>query len=275
LIDRQDLDPEIFLEMEPTQATSSTAPLRLDCALTAQQPVNQDHLFYPAPTSSVEITLQAWQQIIDKAWEFGIPHILFTGGEPTLRDDLLALIQHAEQNGQVVGLVSDGFRMIEPAYFDEILRSGLDHVIQLIQPQNELAWQSLVKMEEADLFITAHLTITPSNKTQIKEALIKAASIGVNAFSLSSSDTSVLDTMLSMREIAANMDIPLVSGLPVPFAEMDLHSLEPEAAEKHPRSNWLYADPSGTLYLRPQDTTKIADLQNEVWPEIWERISRL
>ena len=42
---------------------------------------------------------------MDKAWAAGIPHITFTGGEPTLRDDLPALIAHAEKIGQVTGLL--------------------------------------------------------------------------------------------------------------------------------------------------------------------------
>ena len=52
-----------------------------------------------APTKRVdrELTTNEWQTIMDKAWAVGIPHLTFTGGEPTLRDDLPALIAHAEK----------------------------------------------------------------------------------------------------------------------------------------------------------------------------------
>ena len=33
-----------------------------------------------------ELTTDEWGDILDKAWAAGIPHITFTGGEPTLRD---------------------------------------------------------------------------------------------------------------------------------------------------------------------------------------------
>ena len=48
--------------------------------------------------------------------------MVFTGGEPTLRDDLPELIAHAESNGQVSGLLSDGLRFADPAYLDSLLR---------------------------------------------------------------------------------------------------------------------------------------------------------
>jgi MoaA/NifB/PqqE/SkfB family radical SAM enzyme len=42
--------------------------------------------------------------MLDRLWQLGIPHIVFTGGEPTLRPDLPDLIAHAERNGQIAGL---------------------------------------------------------------------------------------------------------------------------------------------------------------------------
>ncbi len=45
----------------------------------------------------------------------GIPHVVFTGGEPTLRDDLPELIAHAERNGQITGLNTNGRRLADRA----------------------------------------------------------------------------------------------------------------------------------------------------------------
>lgn len=41
-----------------------------------------------------ELTTQQWKQVLDKCKEAGIPQITFTGGEPTMRDDLLELIEY-------------------------------------------------------------------------------------------------------------------------------------------------------------------------------------
>lgn len=43
-----------------------------------------------------ELTTEQWKEIIDKCRKACIPQITFTGGEPTMRDDLCELIEHAK-----------------------------------------------------------------------------------------------------------------------------------------------------------------------------------
>lgn len=43
-----------------------------------------------------ELDTNTWKAIIDKCRECGIPQITFTGGEPTMRDDLVELIEHSK-----------------------------------------------------------------------------------------------------------------------------------------------------------------------------------
>ena len=52
-------------------------------------------------------------------------HIIFTGGEATLRPDLPDLIKHAEDLGQVTGLLTNGLRLSETFYLQKLLQSGL------------------------------------------------------------------------------------------------------------------------------------------------------
>ena len=94
-------------------ADELSAPYRLDCALTYRLPSEVDPQFAPQERASRELSTAEWTSILDKAWANGIPHIIFTGGEPTLREDLIELILHAENLGQVTGLLTDGIRMTE------------------------------------------------------------------------------------------------------------------------------------------------------------------
>jgi radical SAM protein with 4Fe4S-binding SPASM domain len=57
-----------------------------------------------------------------------VPHIVFTGGEATLRDDLPELIQHAERNGQITGLNTNARRLMNMDYVRQLVDAGLDHV---------------------------------------------------------------------------------------------------------------------------------------------------
>lgn len=43
-----------------------------------------------------ELPTHSWKAIIDKCRKAGIPQITFTGGEPTLRDDLVELVEHSK-----------------------------------------------------------------------------------------------------------------------------------------------------------------------------------
>src|SRR4030067_1230802 len=100
---------------------------------------------------------------MDKAWQAGIPHIVFTGGEPTLRDDLPQLISHAETNGQVTGLLTDGYRMQNSEYLDSLLQTGLDHLVILLNLIEDRIWTVIQSTLQADLSTTVHLTITSQN----------------------------------------------------------------------------------------------------------------
>ena len=42
-----------------------------------------------------ELSTEEWKKILDKCREAGIPQVTFTGGEPTMREDLMELIKYA------------------------------------------------------------------------------------------------------------------------------------------------------------------------------------
>jgi len=89
--------PICDLEVETTAPFSAnpTAPYRMDLALTYRCNNACAHCYNARSRNYPELSTQEWFSILDKLWALGIPHIVFTGGEPTLRDDLAELIHHA------------------------------------------------------------------------------------------------------------------------------------------------------------------------------------
>ncbi len=76
--------------------------------------------------STPDLSQQAWQSIIEKiATEAQVPSISFTGGEPTLRSDLPALIAFAKRLGMRVNLISNGF-LIDEKMIEKFVAAGLD-----------------------------------------------------------------------------------------------------------------------------------------------------
>jgi hypothetical protein len=251
LISTPDLDPVSFLDFERITPHSAalTAPLRLDCALTYRLPANSEAEYAPTKRVGRELTTDEWRTIMDKAWQAGIPHIIFTGGEATLRDDLPELIAHAERNGQVCGLLTDGLKLADKEYLGLLLQTGLDHILFLLQPDNNESWVALENIMAEDIFVTVHFTLNESNLMKAAGVLERLAKLNVQSLSLTVSDNSLLDTYNAIRDKAASLELTLKFDLPVPYSLSNPVAYEtqednvPDGAGKA----WLYVEPDGDV----------------------------
>jgi organic radical activating enzyme len=275
LISRDDIDPEIFLDMESTQYEKLSFPLRLDCALTYRLPEGVDPAYSPARRVHTELGTHEWKLILDKAWKDYIPHIIFTGGEPTMREDLVELIQHAENNGQVTGLLSDGQKLADPAYFNQLLTSGLDHLLFLLQPEKDQSWHILETALKADLAVVTHVTLTPRNVNQINSTLERLASLQGHYLSLSGSDSAIHESLTAAYEKAAQLDLNLVWDLPVPFSEFNPIAItqQPDDPTKHSRKSWLYIEPDGDILTSQESETVLGNVLKDPIGILWNQIS--
>jgi hypothetical protein len=275
VIDVPDLDPEMFLgfERQDVHATDLSAPLRLDCALTYRLPEGVDPSLAPTKRVDRELTTAEWLSIINKAWQAGIPHIVFTGGEPTLRDDLVELLSRAEANGQVTGLLSDCLRLSDPVYLDGLLKTGLDHLMVIFQPGKERSWGGLSTSLAGDLFVAIHITITPSTAPSTPDLLRWLAEQGVKAVSLSISNPELSSDLTLARDQAAALGLSLVWDLPVPYSALNPVALETQAdaASKGKNQAALYIEPDGDV-LPAQGINKVlGNMLRDPWEQIWAK----
>jgi radical SAM protein with 4Fe4S-binding SPASM domain len=119
---------ELNLETTAPFSARPTAPYRMDLAVTYRCNNECGHCYNARPRNYPELTTSQWKAILDKLWQTGIPHVVFTGGEPTLRSDLPELVAHAEGNGQITGINTNARRLSDPAYLEALVKAGLDHV---------------------------------------------------------------------------------------------------------------------------------------------------
>ncbi len=251
LISTEDLDPVSFLDFELAQPHSAdlNAPLRLDCALTYRLPEKTQAEYTPTKRVDRELTTIEWKTILDIAWRAGIPHITFTGGEATLRDDLPDLIAYAEQNGQVCGLLTDGLKLADKKYFELLLQTGLDHILFMLQPDNKRSWEALEIIMPQDIFVTVHLTLNKDNINKAEKTLERLAELEVQSLSLTLADRSLREAYDTLRDRAAELGLTIKFDLPVPYSAYNPVALEtqedeiPEGAGKA----WLYVEPDGDV----------------------------
>ena len=100
------------------------APHRMDVMICNQKCV---HCYAAGQVLSdePELSTEEWKQIIDKCRAVGIPQITFTGGEPTMREDLFELIGHARWfisrlNTNGIKLTEDYCRKLREAELDSV-----------------------------------------------------------------------------------------------------------------------------------------------------------
>ena len=72
-----------------------------------------------------ELSTDEWKQIIDKCRKVCIPQVTFTGGEPTMRDDLVELVEAAQWF--VTRLNTNG-RLLTPQLCQKLYDASLDSV---------------------------------------------------------------------------------------------------------------------------------------------------
>lgn len=274
LISTPDLDPVSFLDFERIAPHSAdlTAPLRLDCALTYRLRPDSDAEYAPAKRVDRELTSEEWRAVLDKAWQAGIPHVTFTGGEATLRDDLPDLIAHAEKNGQVCGLLTDGLRLLDPEYLDLLLQTGLDHILFLLQPENEKSWAALEQVMPQDIFVTVHLTLNQNNIASAEQTLERLATFQVTSLSLTSSDASLGDTFDALRDKAAALGLTLRFDLPVPYSEYNpvVYEAAEDAIPEGAGKAWLYVEPDGDVLPSQGHYNKVlGNMLRDEWTAIY------
>ena len=119
---------------------------------------------------------EQWRRIIDKLWEIGIPHVVFTGGEPTLRKDL-RIDRPCWQNGQISNINTNGRRLKDPLYVESLVNAGLDHAQITVESHDPAihdnmvaaqgAWQDTVQgiknVLQTRLFVMTNSTLLVNN----------------------------------------------------------------------------------------------------------------
>ena len=281
LVDLPDLDPVAFLDFDRSEPYSEvrSAPYRLDCALTYRLPDEGGHALAPVDRVKRDLSESEWKTILEKAWNAGIPHAVFTGGEPTLRPDLVGLIAFGEELGMVTGLLTSGVRLSDNAYLDTLLNAGLDHIMILLDPQEDQSWEALRDALAADIAVTVHLTMTERTQPIFDEVLNRLVEMGVQNVSLSADGLGLADEIQSKRQALAERHLRLVWDLPVPYSQfhpvaLELGQVDPAENKTHSGAGnaWLYVEPDGDVLPGQghyQDV--LGNLLTDPWEEIWQK----
>lgn len=223
----EDPCPVCDLEVDTLMPFSKTpsAPYRMDLALTYRCNNRCVHCYNDPSRARQELSTDDWKKALEKVWHLGIPHVVFTGGEPTLRADLPELIAYAEQLGLVTGLNTNGRRLSDKAFLERLVKSGLDHVQITLESHDPVVHDGLVRSRgawkqttsgirnalETKLFVMTNTTMLKDNSSFLSETLaylkeIGVPTVGLNGLIYSGRGTST-DQGITENELSGLLEI--------------------------------------------------------------------
>lgn len=184
---------ELELDTLMPFSTRPAAPYRMDLAVTYRCNNDCSHCYNARERNFPELTTAQWIQIIDQLWAIGIPHLVFTGGEATLRNDLPELIRHAESNGQITGLNTNARRLMDDRYVRDLVDAGLDHVQITVESCDEQVHDEMMRARgafrqtiaglenvlQSRLYVMTNTTMLRTNVHTIPNTLDFLADLGV------------------------------------------------------------------------------------------------
>ena len=170
-----------------------STPYRMDLAITYRCNNDCAHCYNARSRQFPEMDTGQWKSVLDQLWQLGIPHVVFTGGEPTLRPDLPVLIAHAEKNGQITGVNTNARRLHDAAYVKQLVEAGLDHVQITLESHLPAihdqmvnapgAWQQTVaglqNALDSPLYVMTNTTMLANNSSHLADTLNYLGQLGV------------------------------------------------------------------------------------------------
>lgn len=202
LMTTPDIDPVQHLsqDISPLNETHFSAPLRMDLALTYKCNSKCTKCYVETPREIKELSTDEWKLVLDKLWDIGIPHVTFTGGEPTLRKDLPDLVEYAEDLGIITGLITNGRKLKNKALVNKLVTAGIDHFQLTIESHDSKihdqlcgvkgAWEETVQgiknVVPTPVYIMTNTTLTPFNVKEIEKTVEFLGSLGIDHFAANS-----------------------------------------------------------------------------------------
>lgn len=288
---------DLDLELLPPFSEVPSAPYRMDLALTYRCNENCAHCYNARPRSYPEMDTSKWLKIIDRLWEIGVPHICFTGGEATLRDDLPELISHAESKGQITGLLTNGRRLSDRRFVDRLKQAGLDHVQITIESHDpEIhdqmvvargAWRQTVQGIKntlaSDMFVMTNTTLLAENAPVIDRTLDFLAKLGVptvgcNALIYAGRGTDVgsglpeadLAPLLeTVREKTQTSGQRLIWYTPTQYCHFDPVQMELGVKGCTAAMYNMCVEPNGGVIPCQSFYDQLGNILNDPWESIW------
>lgn len=288
---------DLELEVMPPFTARPSAPYRMDLAITYRCNNECPHCYNARARTFPELSTDDWKRILDRVWGVGIPHVVFTGGEPSLRNDLPELVAHAQQNGQVTGINTNARRLSDLKFVHKLVEAGLDHVQITLESHHATihdhmvaapgAWKQTVaglqNVLDTPLYTMTNTTLLQENSPYLGETLdflaeLGVPTIGLNALIYSGRGATVgtglpedaLPPLLDLaRDKTASAGQRLIWYTPTQYCNFDPMQLELGVKACTAALYNMCVEPDGSVLPCQSYYQSLGNLLEQPWDAIW------
>ena len=202
LAQTEEVCPISYLDVKQVEpfTQSLSAPIRMDLALTFQCQNNCIHCYAGGPHKTSELTAQQWMEVIKKLGQIGVFIATFTGGEPTLREELPELLKCAQETGIVTGLITNGRKLQDKKYVNSLENAGLDFIQITLESHKAVVHDKITSVKgswretvagiknavETEIYVTTNTTLNKYNAADFLDTMDFLKKLGVVAFGCNS-----------------------------------------------------------------------------------------
>jgi len=202
LAQTEEVCPISFLDIKSVEPFTQklSAPLRMDLALTFRCQNNCVHCYAGGPHETSELNTEQWKKVVDRLHEIGVFIFTFTGGEPTLREDLPELLRYGQDKGIVTGLITNGRKLKNKSYVETLEKTGLDFIQVTLESHEPKIHDSMTSAEGSwnetvagikniiptQIYATTNTTLSKYNASNFLKTIDFLKKLGVAAFGCNS-----------------------------------------------------------------------------------------
>ena len=282
--------------IEPFQ-TPVSAPYRMDFALTYRCDNHCPHCYVERPRDFSEMDTGRWKEALDKLWDLGIPHVVFTGGEATLREDLVELVEYAEDLGLITGLLTNGRNLGKEGLMERLGEAGLDHVQVTLESHLEGIHDRMVGCPGAfretvegikaavisPVYVITNTTITSLNRDSVVQTVDFLQGLGLETIAMNGviytggaregdlgvPEEEMADIIMSARDRTYSLGMSFIWYTPTRYCQLDPVALGLGPKQCTAAKYNMCVEPNGDVIPCQSYYESVGNLLGDKWEKIW------
>ena len=286
------------LPVTPVFSTRANAPYKADLALTYSCNNDCPHCYNdPSRFDMPPLDRTGWRRVLDVMAKVGVPHVIFTGGEPTMHPDVLGIVEDAVARGLVAGMNSNGRRYAVGDFAERMKAAGLDHLQVTIESHRKdvhdamvgaSAWEQSTRgvrrAREAGILTITNTTLTKANAREIDDILdFLGGELGLSTFAMNGmihsgggaanpdalTPEELAPILVRVRDGAARRGMRFLWYTPTEYCRLSPVELEIGAKRCNAGEYSLCVEPDAAVLPCQSYYTSAGNLLRDPWDAIW------